>query len=408
MGSTLLSHSPETPWDARLWRARSALAVALALAVLTICCATARADGFVEVIPAGGGAARTVELSELGQPAVPEGSYGNVATPGGLPQTVAVTSGYSLPQLFKYLGIAPTKFGSAEIAAPEGPPVVLSSAQATSATAYDGGPPVVWADGAGTHFLEPSTPSGAINAGETFTGTITIQLHRGPPLSLGIYGIPQNAIVNKPVQLHSQVYGGSALSYQWSFGDSSAGSAADPSHVYTALGTYNVYLQVTGTHDTVGVSPVIRIVVGNPPKLAPNPGAGTGGNGSNGSTGVGGQGTGTTDGTGTTARPTTTTTPTVQRHTKTRPRRRRAKPVPRPAGPLVSGIAISYISPSASSAAAAAGAARAARAANVRARAAGLNEGMWIWFVVLVMLFGGAFLEWSGPRHARLAMAGRS
>jgi hypothetical protein len=378
----------------------------LALAVLAVCCASARADGFVQVVTVGGGT-QTVDLSALGQAAVPDGFYSNIATPGGAPQDVTVTDGYSLSQLFKYLKLGSTSFGSAEIVPPEGPPIVLSSAQVTSASAYDGGPAVVWSDGAGTHFLEPSTPSGAINAGETFTGTVTIELHRGTPLSLGIYA--ENATVNKPVQFHSQVYGGSALSYQWSFGDSSTGSAADPSHVYTALGTYNVYLQVTGTDDTVGVSQVIHVVVGNPPKLSPTPGAGTGGSGVGAATGgAGAGGSGGTTGAGTSAggqAAASKVTSSVHLRAGKRSRRRHAKAVPRPTGPLVSGIEISYISPAASSAAAAAGAAQAARAATAKARAAGLDLGMWIWFAVLAMLFGGGLLELSGPRQARLALA---
>jgi PKD domain len=380
----------------------------VALTAVAISCATARADGVIQIDTATGGS-QTVSLSELGTPKVPYGSYDNVATPGGVAQTVTVTNGYTLPQLFIYLNkhfqISPTSFGSVEIVAPEGPPVVLNSAQATSATAYEGGPPVVWADGAGTHFLEPSTPSGTVNAGETFTGTITIQLHRGPPLSVGISTSELKAVVNKPVQFSSQVYGGTALSYQWSFGDDTIGSAADPSHVYTALGTYSISLGVTGTDDTVGASPVIQVVVGNPPKVLPNPGAGTGGSGTGGTgVGTGGSGSGTGTGTGGHGASTKITT-SGHRHASKRSPKRRTKPLPRSTGPIVSGIEISYITPAASSAAAAAGSAAAARAATAKARAAGLNLGMWIWFAVLVMLFGGAVLEWSGPRRARLALA---
>jgi hypothetical protein len=336
---------------------------------------------------------------------VSDGFYSNVATPDGSPQSVTVTSGYTLKQVLGYLRISPISFGSAEIVAPEGPPVVISSTQATSATAYADGPPVVWADGAGTHFLEPSTPSGTTNAGETFTGTITIQLHRGPPLALGLFAIPQAAVVNKPVQFHSEIYGGTPLTFQWSFGDSSVGSVADPSHTYTALGTYNVWLQVTGSDDSVGASSVIHIVVGNPPKVASNPGAGAGGSGT-GTGGTGGSGGTSGGGTGAaTSSTAATTTTSAQPHRSKSATHHRPKPVPRPTGPLVSGIAISYITPAASAADAAAGAARSARAAHARARTAGLDEGMWIWFAVLAMLFGGGILEWTGPRLGKLAAA---
>ena len=377
------------------WRVRGTLMAALIMGALAMSCATARADGSVEVVGVSG-AVQTVELSELGTPDVPDDTYSSVATADGAPQTVTVTDGYSLTRILKYV-LGPThlaSFGSAEIVAPEGPPVVLTNVQATSPSAYGDGPPVVWGGGAGTNFLVPSTPTGLTNAGETFSGgTITITLRSGPPLDVGIYALEVKAIVNKPVQFHSEIYGGTPLSYQWSLGDGSSASEASPTHVYTALGTYNVWLEVTGSPDAVGVSAVIHIVVGNPPPTISTAGAGTAGTGTGSGTGTSGSGTGAGAGTGTT---TTATAAPAPSHRTARSRGHRSKRVPRPTGPLVSGIAISYVTPAASAAAAAAGAAHAARSAHLRAAASGLRVGMWIWFAVLVALFGGAILEWNG------------
>jgi hypothetical protein len=385
----------------RLRPARAAAAAAVALAAFMISCTSARAEGFVQIDTVAGGA-RTVDLSSLGTPDVPSASYGTVASPGGAPHTVTVTSGYSLLKLFKDAKL-PLTFRSAEILAPQGPPVVLTNPQATSPAAYSsgGGPPVVWADGAGTHFLVPSTPSGNTNAGETFTGqggTITIQLHNGPPLSVGISG-PVKAFVGKPVKFTSSVYGGTATQFQWTFGDGSLASDAAPSHTFAALGTYDVYLRVTGGTDSVGVSSVIPVVVGNAPPPRPSVGTGTGGNG----TGSGGSGAGAGAGTGAGSASTSTTpgsaptvAPTHHRPAK-RPAHRRTRQPPRPVGPVVSGIAISYIAtPASATGGSSGGTAGAARAAHLAATAKGLREGMWIWLGVLLALFGGGLLELRG------------
>jgi len=146
-----------------LWRTRCALAAALTLAALATVCATARADGYLRIVPVGGAGARTIDLSQVpGGPDVHDRAYSTVATPFGTPQMVTVRSGYSLPKLLADARISST-FEAAEVPAPEGPSVILSYPQATSPGAYQssGGPPVVWADGAGVHFLVPRTPSGA-------------------------------------------------------------------------------------------------------------------------------------------------------------------------------------------------------------------------------------------------------
>jgi PKD repeat protein len=369
-------------------------------------CATARAAGFVHIV--GAGTDKTLDLSALpGKPDVPDTTYGSIATtPGGTPQTVTVTGGYSLGAVLAAAGITrASSFGSAEIAAPQGPPVVLSNLQAMSAFAYtSGGPPVVWDNGSGAQFLVPSTPSGNTNAGEAFAGpggTVTIELHNGPPLAVGISAAPQPAIIGKPVQLRAYVYGApsASLQYQWNLGDESATSPeASPTHVYAHIGTYNVYLQASGGADSPGASTVLRVVVGNPPPVISNPGSGSGSGGTGSGTGSGGQGRGSGAGgaqggaTGShTAAPAAVPQPSTKRVGP-----RHVKAPPQPVGPLVSGILIS--DPNQSPAAAARAAAGAARAARVARRQAALAEWMWILTGALALLFVGALFEWNGPR----------
>lgn len=62
-------------------------------------------------------------------------------------------------------------------------------------------------------------------------------------------------------------------SYQWHFGDGTTSSLANPSHVYTAIGNYNVYLIVTnsfGCKDTVYKGNYIQVVNGQIPYTVPD------------------------------------------------------------------------------------------------------------------------------------------
>ena len=370
-----------------------AFAAALTLAGAGVICAPAYA-GLVRIItPSGGG--QTLDLSSLpGKPDVPDATYSAIdLTPGGTPEPVTVTAGYSVKALLADAGLKSTPFGSAEIVAPAGPPVVLSYTQATSTFAYADGPPVVWNGGSGAQFLVPSTPTGSTNAGESFAGSggvVTIQLYSGQPLAVGIYATPQPAIVNKPVTLRASIFGGAVSSYQWSLGDNTTSTTVAPIHTYTRIGTYNVYLSVLGP-TAPGASSVIHVVVGSPP---PAPIAGSGGPGPGG-TGLGGNGTGTGGtgrGAGSPGRATVTPSPPRRRRALTR----RARKAPPTTGPLVTGILIAD-TPQAIAAAerAAAGAARSARTAR---RDAALAQWVYIVIAVLAMLFVGAVLEWNNPR----------
>jgi hypothetical protein len=375
----------------------AALAAAITLLAWALACATAHAAGLVQI--AGPGGTQTVDLAQL-TPDVNH-TYTLIATPGGPPGTVTVRNGYSLPMILRQLSSSTPSFQSVEIPAPQGPPVVLSNSQATLPGAYSlAGPPVVWEDAAGAHFLVPSAAGDSLTgAGETFAGpAITIKLHQGPALAIGISNL--GAFVNRPVQFNSTVGGAPSgpLLYHWSFGDGTTGSQPAPSHIYTATGTYNVYLQVTGSEDSVGASSVIHVVVGTPPPRTSSAGAGGAGTG-NGSAGTGTPGSGTGNGSGGGSRATTP----ARRAPAKRPARHRPPQAPRPAGPLVSGIAISYGTQPAG--AGAGGGAAAARQAHLRANAMGLREGMWIWFGVLAVLFAGGLLELRGPWRRSPAMA---
>jgi hypothetical protein len=385
---------------------RRGLVAALTFVALLSGSATARAAGYVDFV-GGASGSHEVDLSQL--PATPgpdvvNRTYGDISIDGGPPEAVTVT-GYSLGALLSSLKIPPSSFTFAEVTAPDGRSALLTNTQATSPGAYADGPPVVWQDGSGAHFLLPSLPGGGAYAGESFTGagdTITIDLHTGTLLAVGIASSATKAIVDKPVELTSSVEPADALSYDWSLGDGSVASTSSVTHVYDQTGTYDVYLQVSGAGDSLGISTVLPIVVGEPPPAPVRQAEVTTiqAAGIPGGSGTGGSGSGS--GSGFAAGAATTTT-----HRRPRPhphRVARPKPPPRPTGPLVSGIAITEIGAGNGGGAGAAGGSP--RSAHASAAGTAVGEGFWISLGVLAMLLGGALLELTPRRQSWLVGIG--
>jgi len=70
---------------------------------------------------------------------------------------------------------------------------------------------------------------------------------------------------------------GTIISYSWNFGDGSAvSSAQSPSHIFTSVSTYQVFLTVKDDKDAVG-SKAVSITVTAPVVINVNPGGGGGG-----------------------------------------------------------------------------------------------------------------------------------
>jgi hypothetical protein len=383
------------------YRALGTLALVLALASCAAGGArpeAAWALGSVNVVRvSGGGSGGSADLSALpGHPApdVAGTVYSNVITaPGGAPTVVTVPSGYSVATLLHALGVSASSFTYAEVIAPDGRTLLLTAAQAAGAGAFPDGPAVVWGDGAGAHFLLPSLPGGGLAyAGATFAApAVTIELHSGTLLAVGISSSTTNAVINKPVTFNSSVGGAAGgLSYQWSFGDGVSGGGASVTHIYTTPGTYDVTLQVSGPLDSLGVAIPVAIVVGNPPPGPPRAGRGTGAGGLGSGTGSGtgtGSGAGPGTGAGVTV-PAVPPTPSPPRH------RVVVKKPPPPKGPLVSGILVADTIQATGTANQAAGGSRAARAA--RAAAAAIAEWFWILLVTLLVVLLGGLMEWAG------------
>lgn len=377
--------------------------------------ASARATGYIQIVPVGASTyVYPVPLAQLpGDPAPDvDRTYTNITTPAGDRESVTVSDGYSLPLLFSDLAISPSSFTVAEVLGPNERSVLLTSAQATSTGTFADGPPVVWQDSQGAHFLIPSIGGGAAEAGETFVGqseTITINLHAGALLLVHGSSTARRVAVGRRVRFTGTVTGslpGESLAYKWYFDDGTGSSRLSANHSYLLPGTYDVYLRATGSKDSLGFSALMPIQVGRAPRGPRRAGGGTNKNRAAPTHGAGAQGTGAAKpsavaqhvnaGTGTgTSRPVATRAPAVAKAAPVRHRGARA------AGPLLSGIALGGLPrPRASLRPAAepqdrspdAGVQRAARTGHL-GHTGSSGDGPWIGLGALVALLGGAALE---------------
>ncbi len=85
--------------------------------------------------------------------------------------------------------------------------------------------------------------------------------------ALFTHSLPGGCSVPETITFQNQSTGTGTLAYSWTFGDGGTSTAANPSHTYTAAGSYNVMLVVTnstGCTDTFSVSNTINIGVTHP------------------------------------------------------------------------------------------------------------------------------------------------
>lgn len=134
-------------------------------------------------------------------------------------------------------------------------------------TAPEGFAQYLWNTGANARTIR--LPKSAVNPGDTFKVTI-VPLQGAAYSSELILTIPENPILNAGFSFTDSLYPGDTVNFtdmssfspadayisdwNWDFGDSTGSNVQNPSHIYTAEGTYDVRLIVTnwlGNLDTV-------------------------------------------------------------------------------------------------------------------------------------------------------------
>jgi PKD repeat protein len=171
--------------------------------------------------------------------------------------------------------------------------------------------PVVSDLGSSFQYNRPWRGQDDLNASDQVTSAdpIAIDVFEGPPLTVTATASSSAATAGSSVSFSATVTGnqGSALIYNWSFGDNLPDShEASPSVTYTDGGSYTVRLQVTDANGGAGGTTVPITVSGSPGSTPPpstsTPATNTGPNGtgsnpsggSSGSTGGNGKGSGKT------------------------------------------------------------------------------------------------------------------
>jgi len=383
-------------------------ALLLALALLLLAAAGASAAS-VTIAPSGGGAARSLTLADLAGGFDVHGAAYTVRAADGAQSTVTVAEGISLNALLAAAGLGGDGFDYIALDKADGSSAIVMRDDLGGTKE---GPPVVWADAGGTHFLRPARRDGDAN------GADRVDLADGSPLALALKTgnplVPRIAVsalrarVGERVDFGASLVGGAplgpGLEYSWYFGDGSGYVlGANLSHRYRRPGRYLVLLNVArGDRTAIGDPDRVTIHVVRAHERRPDDAhrAGDVGGGTDGN-GTGGNGTGGGHGSGAPAAAPAAPAPSAAAPASvaappSAPARRRA-PAPRrtPPGELVSGTLLA----SASAAAAAPGAPGASRAASAAARGAAADGplhvpvGVWIAVGLAALLALGWALE---------------
>lgn len=244
--------------------------LALALAVLAAASASlahaddaAPAGASVTIAPSDGGAARTLDLAALADRFDVHGVSYTVREADGTKTTTTVAEGISLNALLMAAGLDADAFTYIEIPRPDGSSTLVT---ADDVGGTDEGPPVVWSDEQGTHFLRPSNGEGDTNAADLVTlpeGTLSLSLRTGEPLQPRIAVTRLRARPGQSIGFSASLVGGAALGhgleYRWYFADGGTVRGANVSHKFRDRGIYLVHLNVVRGEEVIGLPDLVSV-----------------------------------------------------------------------------------------------------------------------------------------------------
>ena len=207
----------------------------------------------VSVVPSATAGTRTITVTN------PDGQ--SVTSSTGI---LTVTNGVAPPPPVANFTAAPTN-GAA-------PLIVTFANSSTGATSYnwnfgDGSSnavanPVHTYSNAGTYSVT-LTAVGAGGTNNLTRANYIVVTNPPPPPVASFTGAPTNGAAPLAVTFANSSTG--ATSYNWSFGDGSSNTVANPGHTYTNAGTYSVTLTAVGAGGTNSLTRANYIVVTNPP-----------------------------------------------------------------------------------------------------------------------------------------------
>jgi hypothetical protein len=245
--------------------ARCSLAAGVLLGALAcLPVSNAWADEFI-IQPFGGNSVvlENQSLAALA-PVVANQSYKIITKAGAKPQSVTVSSGYSLQEIINAAGIAPGSFHYVALTTQNANATLLSAAQAMSPpTTPDF--PVFFQRGQYLDFAD-ANPMDYLSS----YGLAYVYTYPGPLLSVKIKSSPSHPTAGQRVHITATVTGqapGEALSYVWNSGTGFTYGGGYPlTQTFELPGTYYVYAFVAGSRGSVGISADMEIRVAKAPK----------------------------------------------------------------------------------------------------------------------------------------------
>lgn len=286
--------------------ARSLLVLGALAAVLAATLASAgsragaaRGPGIVVRLPGasggGAGAPTFVSADEIAAQAdiAPTGyTLRRARGDAGRPVTL---SGLSVRKLVTLAGGDPDTIAFVEIGTPDGPAVFLDRADLADPPPFPEGPALVYVRGTTTHFFRPVRDDRDVNAPDHVLsepgGSLALSGHTGSLLSVRARADDTTVKPHAVVSFTARATGAKPhekLTYLWRFGDGRRATGASVSHAFATLGEYFATVTVTGDLDSAGISPSLRIRVGDVPAGPGGGGGATGPSGPSGATGNGG------------------------------------------------------------------------------------------------------------------------
>lgn len=309
----------------------------------------------VTIAPSDGGAEQTLPLADLtAQQDVHDAVY-TLRAADAATSELTVAAGVSLEALLAAAGLAEDPFTYAEIVRADGTAVIVLRDQLSGT---DEGPPVVWGDEQGAHFLRPSGGDDDPNASDHVvqaSGALHVELKTGDPIAARISASALRVEPGEAIDFSASLVAGelsAGMEYQWYFDDNRFATGASVTHRFRRAGRYTVLLNVMRGSEAVGSPAVVVVRISDPDRDADGgarrsgerredesggSGGGDGRNGSGGGTGAGaggGAGSGAPAPAAPAAAPPPVTPPPAPPEPKPKPKPASA---PEPQGELVSG-----------------------------------------------------------------------
>lgn len=217
----------------------------------------------VTIAPSGGGEPRRVVLAELAaQHDVHDATY-TLRAADGATSRLTVASGISLDALLRAAGLEGDAFTYVEVARLDGSTALVLRDQLTGG---DGGPPVVWSDAQGTHFLRPAVADDDPNATDHVVladgATLQVKLRTGDPIGARISASALRARPNEAIDFSASLVAGAlgpGMTFQWYFDDDRFATGANVTHRFREARRHTVILSIMRGDEQLG-APAFAVV----------------------------------------------------------------------------------------------------------------------------------------------------